>query len=87
MNYRSEDGTLEVFVDSTPNEHGQVTVSARQLVGGDITAHINVIYGSGEDYTTLVYRTQDSSHFWAMPNNRKILGIRITVILPENVKN
>jgi len=87
MVYRSEDGTLEVSVDSTPNENGQVVVSARQLSVGEITAHINVIYGPGEDYTTLVYRTQDSPHVWTAPNNRKILGIRINVMLPEKVKD
>jgi hypothetical protein len=58
---RSDDGSIEVSVSKKAN--GKFTVSARQLVEGNIWALIGVIFGP-DNSTVLDYKTQDVSHCW-----------------------
>ncbi|HEV2381050.1 MAG TPA: hypothetical protein VG206_14815 [Terriglobia bacterium] len=45
-----------------PDRDGKFTVAVRQLVGGNIRAWIDVIFGPGEDFTRFEYKTQDAVH-------------------------
>ena len=83
MIYLSDDGTIEVSVSDESNPEGRFTVSARQLIEGEIFAFIDVIFGT-DNFTRLTYRTQDPAEkVWAASGSHHrdiVTRIAVTIV-------
>jgi hypothetical protein len=60
---RSQDGSIEVTVSR--NSNGKFDVSAKHLVPGHIIAHVQIIFGSNENFTTFKYDSRNAKNEWA----------------------
>lgn len=67
---QSPGGEIEVSISDMPESDGKFSVSARQLVSGNMIAHIIITFGSATDQvdsqneTRLDYNTQNAQNRW-----------------------
>ncbi len=79
-------GRLEVLISGKADASGKFTVSAKQLVGGNIRAFINVVFGSEPNSTRLNYNTQDRTKTWLVNGSQVgdiVTSVEITIIAKE----
>ncbi len=82
MTYHSDDSSINVVVSDEPDATGNFSVSANQLVEGNLWALIKVDFGGKDNFTTLNYKTQDPIKAWRVKgshNGDVVRNLTITI--------
>lgn len=81
---QSAGGEIEVSVSDKANSDGKFSVSARQLVGGNMLAHIIIMFDLHDpnNHTRLDYNTQNPQNTWYVSGSHHqdiVRDVEITV--------